>query len=160
MTPQPQHGAPQQFHSVAHSLQALIGLSNEVERELVRLLGINVTDYRALTSLATSGPVDVSTLAHRIGASAATTTAILNRLEAAGYVQRDRTDRDRRRVTVSVTPAVFAEIMRLMGPLMGLANDEITSLPAQDQAVVGKFFGRLLALMAQHRDSLAAQERP
>lgn len=148
----------QQCHPVAYSFQSLINLSNEIERELVRLLGINLTDYRALTSLAAAGPLTVSALASRLGASAATTTAILNRLEFAGFVQRDRTDVDRRRVTVSVTPAVFGEIMRLMGPLMDQANAEVAALPPEEQAVVEKFFGRLLALMDNHVDDLASQE--
>ena len=41
----------------------MITLSNEIERELVRLLGLNLTDYRALTMLASAGPTTVSALA-------------------------------------------------------------------------------------------------
>lgn len=159
----PHHPEPpadcDQFHPVSASFQALINLSNEVERELVRLLGINLTDYRTLMALSAAGPVTVSTLADRIGASAATTTAILNRLEFAGFVQRDRTDLDRRRVNVSVTPAVFDQIMELMGPLMRLADKEIAALPADEQAVVETFFGRLTTLMTHHLDALAARDR-
>lgn len=127
------------FHPVSFLLQDLINLSNEVERELARNLGINLTDYRTLTMLATMGPTTVGGLAERIGATAATTTAILNRLEDRGFVARERVDGDRRRVLVSVTQSVFGEIMQLMGPVMTRTNAHVVALPPAEQATIEAF---------------------
>ena len=156
----PDHEPTPGFHPVAHALQAVITLSNEIERELVRLLGLNLTDYRALTMLASAGPTTGSALAERIGSSAATTTAILNRLEAAGYVRRSRIDADRRRVHVSVAPDVYPKIMGLMGPLVRRVDDEVTSLPAGQQDVVEAFFGRVTHLLEDHLGQLSQQPAP
>lgn len=148
------------FHPSAHLLQEVIHLSNEVERELVRLLGINLTDYRALVALGASGPVTAGVLAGRIGASAATTTAVLNRLERRGYVQRDRTHPDRRRVLVRVTPQVAARIQEHMGPLMDLTNQHILTLPGATQDEVAEFLRVVADLLRDHAGRLADEGGP
>lgn len=141
---------PASFHPVSMLLQQLINLSNEVERELARNLGVNLTDYRALTVLAATGPTTVGSLAVRIGATAATTTAALNRLEAHGFVARERADGDRRQVVVSVTPAVFERIMHLMGPVMTRTNDRVLDLPAAEQAAIEDFLRHATAEIRDH----------
>ena len=65
------------------ALQGLFSLANETEREVARKLGLNLTDYRALSTLAQSGPVTVGKLAEDLGATPATATAIVSRMEAA-----------------------------------------------------------------------------
>lgn len=145
-----------QFHPVAVRFQELITLANEIERELVRLLGINLTDYRALTVLAGAGSLTVGALAEKLGASAATTTAICNRLEERGYLSRERTGTDRRRVLVSTTPEAFQRIFELMGPLMRQTNDHVLTLPDGDRAVVDQFSTHVLGLLRDHLGTLAA----
>ncbi len=143
------------FHPVAYALQGLITLSNEIERELARVLGVNLTDYRALSTLAAlsgSEPVTVGKLAGQLGATSATTTAIVNRLESRGYVQRERGDDDRRHVRVRVTPAAYQRIMHLMEPLTTGTNEYVWSLPPHEQRVVEDFFG---VAQRHMRDQLA-----
>ena len=70
---------PSQPHPAALALQGLFTLANETEREVARRLGLNLTDYRALSALAQSGPVTVGRLAEDLGATPATTTAIVSR---------------------------------------------------------------------------------
>lgn len=144
---------PASFHPVSLLLQQLITLSNEVERELARNLGVNLTDYRALTVLAGTGPTTVGSLAGHLGATAATTTAALNRLEAHGFVARERADGDRRQVVVSVTPAAFGRIMHLMGPVMARTDDRVTAMSTDEQAAVEDF---LRHANSEIRDHLAA----
>ena len=141
------------FHQAAFALQELITLANEIERELARLLGLNLTDYRALSALAAAGPVTIGTLAERLGTTPATTTAIVNRLETGGHVQRERNAEDRRQVGVRATTSGLGRIMGLMAPLMIATNDYIQSLPADEQRVVADF---LAAALGQMRDQLAA----
>ena len=118
------------YHPAALALQGLFTLANETEREIARSLGLNLTDYRALSALAQSGPVTVGKLAEDLGATPATTTAIVSRMEARGYMERHRNTEDRRQVQVSVTPAASHEIMNLMRPLMTATNEHLQALPA------------------------------
>ena len=146
------------YHPAAFTLQAMYTLANETEREVARRLGLNLTDYRALSVLAQSAPVTAGTLAGELGATAATTTAIISRLEAHGYVARHRGAGDRRQVHVSVTPAATAQITNLLQPLMTATNSYLTALPPAHQAVVGDFLEAALLQMQDHLHTLSQKD--
>ncbi|NUT72826.1 MarR family transcriptional regulator [Pseudarthrobacter sp. C4D7] len=147
-------------HPAAIALQALFNLANETEREVARSLDLNLTDYRALSALAQSGPVTVGTLAETLGATAATTTAIVSRLETKGYAERLRSGEDRRHVHVSATPAAAAGIVDLMRPLMDATNRHIEALPSARQDAVVDFLNVALTLMQDHLHSLSKKDAP
>lgn len=144
------------FHPIAFAMQGLIVLSNEIEREVSRLLRVNLTDYRALSSLAASGEVAVGQLAAALGATPATTTAIVDRLEARGFVQRRRAEGDRRQVRVEVAPEAIGLIIDLMTPLMRRVDDHVVGLSSHDQRVVQGFLALASEAMADHLTVLAA----
>ena len=151
----------QQFHPGAFALQATIDLSNEVERELTRLLGLHLTDFRALSALSrlsTAGPVTVGQLADQLGASPATTTAIVNRLERSGYVERERTRRDRRLVHVRVTTPGSRRVMEAMAPLMAAVSDHLWALPRDDQRTVLDFLGVVRERMQAHIETMSEMQ--
>ena len=147
-----------QHHPATLALQSLFTLANETEREIARIMGLNLTDYRALSALAQSGPVTVGRLAEDLGATAATTTAIVGRVESRGYVERHRSTEDRRHVQVSVTPAATREIMNLMRPLMAVTNEHIKALPADHRAVVADFLDVAQHLMRDHLHTLSEKD--
>ena len=147
-----------QQHPATLALQSLFTLANETEREIARVMGLNLTDYRALSALAQSGSVTVGKLAEDLGATPATTTAIVSRMEARGYVERHRNTEDRRQVQVSVTPAADRGIMNLMRPLMTAANEHIKALPAAHQAVVADFLDVAQHLMRDHMHTLSEKD--
>ena len=149
---------PSQPHPAALALQGLFTLANETEREVARRLGLNLTDYRALSALAQSGPVTVGRLAEDLGATPATTTAIVSRMEARGYVERHRNTEDRRQVQVSVTPAADRGIMTLMLPLMTATNEHIKALPADHHAVVADFLDVAQHLMLDYLHTLSEKD--
>ena len=146
------------YHPAVPALQGLFSLANETEREVARKLGLNLTDYRALSTLAQSGPVTVGKLAEDLGATPATATAIVSRMEARGYMARHRNTEDRRQVQVSVTQAASREIMNLMRPLMTATNEHLQSLPAADQSVVADFLDVARHLMRDHLHNLSEKD--
>jgi DNA-binding MarR family transcriptional regulator len=147
-----------QHHPATLALQSLFTLANETEREVARILGLNLTDFHALSALAQSGPVTVGKLAEDLGATPATTTAIVSRVEARGYMERHRSTEDRRHVQVSVTPAANRGIMNLMRPLMTATNEHITALPADHRAVVADFLDVAQHLMRDHLHALSEKD--
>ena len=146
------------YHPAALALQGLFTLANETEREIARILGLNLTDFRALSALAQSGPVTVGRLAEDLGSTPATTTAIVSRMESRGYMERHRSTEDRRHVQVSLTPAASRGIMNLMRPLMTATNDHITALPADHRAVVADFLDVAQHLMQDHLHTLSEKD--
>ena len=146
------------YHPAALALQGLFSLANETEHEVARKLGLNLTDYRALSTLAQSGPVTVGKLAEDLGATPATATAIVSRMEARGYMARHRNTEDRRQVQVSVTQEASRGIMNLMRPLMTATNEHLKSLPAAHQTVVADFLGVAQHLMRDHLHTLSEKD--
>jgi DNA-binding MarR family transcriptional regulator len=63
-------------------------------------IGINVTDLNCLNILALSGQLTAGELARKTGLTTASITGVLDRLEEAGFVHRERDTQDRRRVVV------------------------------------------------------------
>ena len=63
-------------------------------------IGINVTDLNCLNILALSGQLTAGELARATGLTTASITGVLDRLEEAGFVHRERDAQDRRRVVV------------------------------------------------------------
>lgn len=66
-------------------------------------LGVNRTDLRCMGILRAHQPLTAGELAEASGLSPGAVTALLDRLERAGYVRRVRDGRDRRRVMVELT---------------------------------------------------------
>ncbi len=78
-------------------------------------LGINTTDLNCLNLLQMSGPLPAGQLAEQVGLTkGGAITAALDRLERAGYVERERDPADRRRTIVRHTRKALDDI----GPLM------------------------------------------
>lgn len=81
-------------------------------------------DLDCLDLIARHGPLSPSALARRAGLHPATMTGILDRLERAGWVARDRDPADRRAVVVRAQRDRGAELIRLYAG-MNAAMDRI-----------------------------------
>src|ERR1700733_7842659 len=67
-------------------------------------IGINVTDLNCLNLLALTGQMTAGELARETGLTTASITGVLDRLEEAGFVRRERDPKDRRRGIVNLNP--------------------------------------------------------
>ncbi len=89
--------------------------TDAVDEAVTELLGINRTDSRCLDILEQHGRMTAGHLAVLSGLSTGAVTAVLDRLERAGYAQRVPDPSDRRRVLVQLTERAQALIWELMG---------------------------------------------
>ena len=87
-------------------------------------LGINRTDGRCLDIIGRLGRVSAGQLANESDLTTGAVTAVIDRLEGAGYVQRSRDPLDRRKIWVECTPhvnelvAIIFGVYDLLGPIM------------------------------------------
>jgi DNA-binding MarR family transcriptional regulator len=95
-------------------------------------IGINVTDLNCLNILALRGRMTAGELAKATGLTTASITGVLDRLEEAGFVRREKDPSDRRRVVVrldsergvrDVAP-VFAPVVQAWREAAGQYTDE------------------------------------
>lgn len=79
-------------------------------------LGLGRSDLRAL-NLLEHGPLGASVLARRLGLTRPAITALIDRLEGAGYVARVPVPGDRRVIGVELRPATWQAFARVYRPL-------------------------------------------
>ncbi|WP_380165533.1 MarR family winged helix-turn-helix transcriptional regulator [Jannaschia sp. R86511] len=100
---------------------------------VARSAGLNSTDLQAVGLLMSEGPATPGELAARTGLTAGgSITALIDRLERAGYVVRRRDGADRRRVLVSVvTERVLADVGPVYGRIAGRWADYLATLTTE-----------------------------
>lgn len=87
------------------SLRRLATALGRAERVMAQAQDVSVSQWRLLTAmLARPGGVQVSTLAQEQGLMVSTMTRNLQKLEARGWLRRDTGAKDRRTITVTLTP--------------------------------------------------------
>ncbi len=87
------------------------------QEAVARSGGLNGTDLQTVGLLMSEGPATPGELAERVGlTSGGAITAVVDRLERAGYVTRSRDEHDRRRVIVT---ARTEAVMERVGPVYG-----------------------------------------
>ena len=103
-----------QIQQELHELQRLQGAYSAVHAShIAASVGINAIDLECLDLLQIHGPLPTGQLAVKAGLRTATMTSILDRLEKAGFVRRDRSGEDRRVVIVHIEARAAQEV----GPL-------------------------------------------
>lgn len=83
-------------------------------------LGLHSTDWACVLLLneALPEPLTAGGLAELTGLTTGAVTGVVDRLEKAGYVRRERDPGDRRRVTVHLVPAAMAAVMPLFAGML------------------------------------------
>jgi DNA-binding MarR family transcriptional regulator len=99
-----------------NAMQAYQRSTQAFDDAVGRALGLNSADLRGLDWLV-DGPKSAGELSVGTGLSSAATTALIDRLERKGFVQRVRDPGDRRRVLVEMTEEGQARVGRFYGPI-------------------------------------------
>jgi DNA-binding MarR family transcriptional regulator len=113
-------------------------------------LGINRTDLRCLNIVDNQGPMTAGRLAELSGLTTAAVTAVLDRLERAGYARRVRDQPDRRQVIVELTPLVTERGAAIWGPLGEEAMARLRRMSVEELNGVIEFFRFGIDLNRRH----------
>jgi DNA-binding MarR family transcriptional regulator len=94
------------------------------DERVSEFLGINRTDGRCLDIIGRHGKVSAGQLSIEAGLTTGAVTAVIDRLESSGYVQRVRDPVDRRKIWVECTPhaieltEIIFGVYDIIGPIM------------------------------------------
>jgi DNA-binding MarR family transcriptional regulator len=77
-------------------------------------------------------------------------TAVLDRLERAGYLRRVRDAADRRKVMVEITPEVARRSAPVFGPMVEEGMREMSGYTEDEMAVILDFLRRYRAVIQRH----------
>lgn len=120
-------------------------------------VGVNSTDLECLDLLFLAGPTTAGQLAEHAGLTTGATTAVIDRLERAGFVRRTHDSRDRRRVLVEVLPRALERIQPLYEPLAAAMARLLKGYDAAELEVIADYLSRAADVSAAHITWLNAQ---
>lgn len=103
---------------------------------------IKDVDLDCLDVITNDGPINPTVIARRLGVHLATMTGILDRLERAGWVVRERDAGDRRAVVVRGVPDKQREIFRLYDGMDHLLDEILDSYSDEQIGVIADFLRR------------------
>ena len=119
-------------------------------------LGVSVTDLHCLNIVESRHGLTAGELAVESGLTTGAVTAVIDRLERAGYARRVRDERDRRKVKVEVTDAFYTRAGAIWGPV---AADWQAALArrfsAAELATIAAFLAQVEELGERHAARLA-----
>jgi len=114
-------------------------VNDAVDEEVSQFLGINRTDGRCIDIVERLGRVTAGTLAAESGLTTGAVTALVDRLEAAGYLQRVRDTGDRRRVFIELTPLMKELTKKLFYNMEGMYRAVLERMTPEDAAIIAFF---------------------
>ena len=122
-------------------------------------LGINSTDLECLDFIVLRGPLSAGELAVATGLTTGAITGVIDRLERAGFVRRDRHGSDRRKVLVRALPAVERNITPLFKPMERGAMSVLSKYTEKELAFLLEAFTRLGQAATAAITELTAQRK-
>jgi DNA-binding MarR family transcriptional regulator len=144
------------FVAAIRKTSSLMQLMSQAAADRV---GINATDLNCLNILSFSGQLTAGELARATGLTTASITGVVDRLEEAGFVHRERDATDRRRVVVHLDTAhALATIAPVFAPMLG-AWQRLTDQYTDDQLrLIVAFYDQVEDVIRGHLAHLRAQE--
>src|SRR6266849_788444 len=100
---------------LAQEFRQFNGLGASFFRAAAAKVGMTVTDMQVIDILDSTGPTTAGQLAELTGLTTGAITGMINRLEEAGLVRRERDPTDGRRVIVQLVPG--KDEMHKVGPI-------------------------------------------
>jgi DNA-binding MarR family transcriptional regulator len=116
-------------------------------------LGLHVTDLKSLRLLG-GDSMTAGGLGEEVGLTGAAVTALIDRLENAGYVVRQRGSDDRRRVTVHAVPEKLREIDSLYEEQGARMSKLLSKYSAEQFAVITDFLEKTTVILAEEAKKL------
>ena len=98
--------------------------------------GITVSQAMVLYSLAEEPAMRLSDLSLKLGSTPSTLSGVVDRLERGGWVQRQRTSRDRREILIQLTPHARQRLEALNSHIQELFTES-------DIALISQALGRM-----------------
>lgn len=137
-------------HRVKSSLVALRRILRATEgasRALARETGLTTPQLMVLDHLAGAEEATPKSIAQAVGVAQATATALIDKLEARGFVRRRRGETDRRQFWLSLTPEGEAALDAAPDPLQRRFVERFEGLADWEQSMLVASLERVANLM-------------
>ncbi len=120
-------------------------------KDLKRKFGLTTPQLVILQEVANRGSISVTELAREISLSQATVTDIVNRLVKNGYLEKKRSARDKRRVTITPLPKCLDILEKAPPPLQEMFTNNFGRLKEWEQLMLLSALDRIVDMMSARK---------
>lgn len=129
------------------ALRRILRATDSHGRDLARAAGLTPVQARVLGLLAAAGAMSQRCLADQLRVAQATVSSLIDRLQSKGLVQRDRSERDRRQILLTLTQAGHAALERAPDPLHDRFVARFEAMTEVEQAAIVAALERVAHLL-------------
>jgi len=140
--------------NVLIALRRVIRATDLHSKQLIKTSGLTTPQILLLQSIRDKGEVSIGELANNISLSQATVTSILDRLEKRGFIYRERSEIDRRKVHTYLTDAGEETLKKAPQLLQESFIRQFRDLQEWEQTMIISCLERIAQMMdAEHIDA-------
>jgi DNA-binding MarR family transcriptional regulator len=143
----------EQFGAAVRAYQTAV---DNFDQAVADHVGVNRTDARCIDLLDQAGGMTAGELARAAGLTTGAVTAVVDRLEAAGFACRVPDPADRRRVRIEVTDKVWELHAPLIGPMLEESQAILDDLTDAEIERFTEFLQRVIELQQRHTERVRA----
>ena len=119
-------------------------------------VGLSAVEHKALDLLSRAGALTAGQLAELTGLTTGAITGLVDRLEKAGFVRRDRDPSDRRKVVIQpVLEKMEVDIAPLFADLGQQMEELLSGYSDQELAIIQDFVSRSIAVLQAETTKLS-----
>ncbi|MGD9660028.1 MAG: MarR family winged helix-turn-helix transcriptional regulator [Porticoccaceae bacterium] len=136
-----------QIDEVLMALRRVIRATDMHSKHLSKTAGLTAPQLLVLQTLDRHGEVTIGEIAKAISLGQATVTTIITRLENRGSVTREKSQQDRRKVFVTLTPEGKQLLARAPTPLQQKFVTQFAGLESWEQSMILSSLQRVATMM-------------
>lgn len=141
--------------TVMLALREASALATLYDAAVARALALSPSDLECLDFVSRNQPATAGSLARATGLTTGAVTGVIDRLELAGFVRRERSSPDRRVVLVVPTASFESEVLPLFEPMRRRQAEALARFDDDQLTLVAQF---LHTTLAAARDALEELE--
>ncbi len=135
------------------ALRDLGTASADASQALARRLAMNPTDFATMSHIAYAAePLGPRELSSRLGITPGAMTDVVDRLESAGHLLRERDTADRRRVRLVATEAANDEVRRHLRELLDGLDAITTDFTADERDAIRRYLAAATEAYRRYAD--------
>lgn len=136
-------------YDILRSIRRILRKTSVHSRQLLQEAGLTVPQLLCLRAIAgaNGAEITVASVSSGVGLSAPTVSRILDRLEESGYIERARTQQDRRKVVLSLTRAGRKRLKSLPTPLHDAFLQRLKKLRKAERVKLLAALEQIVAMM-------------
>ncbi|GAA1262567.1 hypothetical protein Psi02_75050 [Planotetraspora silvatica] len=130
------------LRDVHEGLRSFTAYAVLLSHAVAERLGLSATDSRCVDLLDRHGPITAGRLAELTGLTTGAVTGIVDRLERAHFVRREKDPADRRRVILRLVPERESEAFADLASMTGRVDEILARYDDRELAAIADFLRR------------------